>query len=270
MKLHIIAGAVLASFYLAGCATSVRTTAVPVYRPAPAAQAEDADAVDLVPPVPTFTSIADCELAYGIGECGTGADIYTRAALEPPVEVRSWYMPYAYVPMTGVLVQRFFAPPAFFVPTVEYRAFVSPVVVQKYRTVTATTVATFKRAPVAVQHATLKSGPGVYSRSKGAIVSRPPITSGHASGGESPTTHVPHPTPHTPASSGPVIGRPASPPQSTTAPSHPTASTPARHEPPPSHRDSSPPPKSTPAPVAKATTVRHCNPSLPRSSTNCS
>ena len=110
---------------VAGACTSACTTVYPapgVYAP-PAAVASDE--VDLVPPVPSFVSVRDCELAYGPGACGTGAAVYERANIAVPVGAEAWFVPFAFGAMTGVLLNDYFAPPGIYVADVEYRSFTS-------------------------------------------------------------------------------------------------------------------------------------------------
>ena len=129
--------------------------------------------VDLVPPVPTFLTFADCELAYGQGSCGTGAQIYTTANLAVPAGAATWYVPFAYGAMTGVLVNRYYGPPTVYVSSIPYRVFVSPVVVQRYRVVDTNVIEVFRRAPLLVRNETIMSGPVRFAPTRGVITSRP-------------------------------------------------------------------------------------------------
>ena len=66
----------LVAILLSGCA--------PVTYQTPFGEAPPTE-VELVPPVPTFVSLGDCEMAYGPGACGTGQIIYQQVNLVPPI-----------------------------------------------------------------------------------------------------------------------------------------------------------------------------------------
>jgi hypothetical protein len=117
------------------------------------------DGAELVPPLPTFVSIADCEQAYGFGNCSTGAMVYSQASLPPPPDAGFWYMPNAYGLMTGALVHRHYAPPAPYRPTILYQNYVAPVVVQRYRVIKPEVVNVYRSAPASVQGSGVIHGP---------------------------------------------------------------------------------------------------------------
>jgi hypothetical protein len=156
---------------------------VPVYQPvpgpvgpaaAPVAAPGDADVeTDLVPPVPTFTTVADCEMAYGPGACGSGAAVYGQANLAPPPDAGTWFMPFAFGVMTGVLVNRFYAPPTVYVADVRYSQFIAPVVIEKYRIVTPATVRFYHAAPLGHRQSVMRTGPVRYAPRRGEFVGNP-------------------------------------------------------------------------------------------------
>lgn len=273
---------------LCGCTTRVyRVAASPPPSPAPAAVA--AEEVDLVPPVPTFTTTVDCEQAYGAGACGSGEEVFARASLAPPDGAATWFIPYAYGVMTGVLVNRYFAPPTVFVSTVHYRTFVTREVVERYRVVDRRAIDVYHRAPPAVRIEATHSGPVRFAPTRGVITSRPyerrpEPTSAHPSehgpagaarpapGSPSPVARLPSPpsvpTTHRPPDSAPTGHRPA-------APQAPTAAAPRPAE--PSHA-AAPRPHEAPAPAAvpvvhkapeRPAKAKPCNAALPKSATNC-
>jgi hypothetical protein len=139
---------VLAVFSLSGCAPVVYQTTSEG-----ASQAE----VELVPPVPTFISLGDCERAYGLSSCGTGQVIYTQSNLPPPPDSANWYMPFAFGVMTGVLVNQFYSPPTVYVGGYRYRQYLSPTYVSYYRRINTVQVTHYRNAPLAVQRSTFTS-----------------------------------------------------------------------------------------------------------------
>jgi hypothetical protein len=158
----LLLAAALTGALLSGCATTY--PAVSAYPP-PAEIASDE--IDLQPPVPSFTTVADCELAYGVGACGTGAALYQTAGIMVPVDAYGWYAPYAFGVMTGVLVNHYFAPPGVYVAGVQYRSFTSTTVVNSYKVINQTTINNFKQAPLSARNQALRSGPVGYSQSRG-------------------------------------------------------------------------------------------------------
>ena len=161
MNKLLITGA-LAGALLSGCATTY-----PIASIQPSDQS--ADQIDLTPPVPSFTTIGDCELAYGAGACGTGAALYQTAGIVAPVDAYGWYVPYAFGVMTGVLLNHYFAPPGVYVASVQYRSFTSTTVVNSYKVINQTTINNFKRAPQSARNEAMRAGPVGYSRSKGTV-----------------------------------------------------------------------------------------------------
>lgn len=139
----------LVGFSLSGCAPVV-------YQQMPISGASQAE-VELVPPVPTFVSLGDCERAYGLSSCGTGQVIYTQANLVPPPDSASWYMPFAFGVMTGVLVNQFYSPPAVYIGGYRYRQYISPNYVSHYRRISPVQVNYYRNAPISVQRSTLTS-----------------------------------------------------------------------------------------------------------------
>lgn len=138
----------LAVILLSGCA--------PVVYQMPYGEAAQAE-VELVPPVPTFISLSDCERAYGLSSCGTGQVIYTQANLAPPPDSAGWYMPFAFGVMTGVLVNQFYSPPTVYIQEYRYRQYLSPTYVSYYRRINTVQVTHYRNAPIAVQRSTFTS-----------------------------------------------------------------------------------------------------------------
>jgi hypothetical protein len=161
MNKVLVAG-VLAGALLSGCATTYPTASIQSSDPSP-------DQIDLTPPVPSFTTIWDCELAYGAGTCGTGAALYQTAGIVVPSDAYGWYAPYAFGVMTGVLLNHYFAPPAVYVSGFQYRSFTSTTVINNYKVINQTTINNFKQAPASVRNQAMRAGPVGYLRSKGAI-----------------------------------------------------------------------------------------------------
>ena len=146
--LNLKAYIAIALILLGGCA--------PVAYQMPDGEAAQVE-VELAPPVPTFISLSDCERAYGLSSCGTGQVIYTQANLTPPPESASWYMPFAFGVMTGVLVNQFYSPPTVYIQDYRYRQYLSPYYVSYYRRVNTVQVTYYRNAPIAVQRSTLSS-----------------------------------------------------------------------------------------------------------------
>lgn len=169
------------SSLLIGCATPQNRT-YPVTRDVPSNVDEE---VDLIPPVPTFTSISNCEQAYGFGACGDGTEVYARARLEAPPEVRYIYMPFAYSAAPTVLIHRYYAPPTVYISTVQYNTFISPVVIQRYSMINTRTIEVYHRAPVHVREQALRSGPVVYVPSRAVVK---PLSVGFSSTNTTPVT----------------------------------------------------------------------------------
>jgi hypothetical protein len=166
----------IAGACISGCTTVYRTA--PVYtQPAQVAS----DEIDLVPPVPSFSSVMDCELAYGVGACGTGAAVYEIAGIAGPVGASEWFIPFAFGVMTGVLVNDYFAPPGVYVADFQYRSFTSTTVINSYKTINQSTIRNYRQAPASARNQAVRSGPVRYSQSKGAVTG-PARLAGSASG----------------------------------------------------------------------------------------
>lgn len=259
----------VAALLLFGCAEQPVS---PGYQQGPAAPQAAVGEEDLIPPVPTFTSINDCELAYGPGNCGNGDQIYNSANLAPPPNASAFFMPFAFGVMTGVLVNNFFAPPTVYIADYRYGQFLAPVVVERYRVVTPAHIRFYHSAPIGIRQSVLRTGPVRYAPARGQIVGNPyghnfvrpqglhpaavqfrqshPSAAPHAPAPAviqrqpTPAVHTPQPTP-----------RPAAVAQPRPAPPKPAAVRPA------------PVPKPAPAPVKPK--PKPCNPNLPHSATNC-
>lgn len=153
---------------LAGCVTSTRIADLPQPQ-----LADDQEEVDVIPPVPTFLTPEDCELAYGSGACGSGAQIYAKTGLVAPAGAGVWYAPFAFGAMSGVLVNRYYAKPTIYISTIRYRSFISPVVVEKYRHVTRSHMEIYDRAPHSVKSQAIISGPARYKPPQVVMTNRP-------------------------------------------------------------------------------------------------
>jgi len=176
----------LAALALQGCALGpvalaptappvVYTVAAPVAPapPAPAAPAERvADEVDLLPPAPSFTTLTDCESAFGAGACDTGRAVYLTAGLTAPVGAEGWYIPLAFGEMRGVLINHYFAPPAAFAARIDYRLFIGRAIVTRYKAIDRLQIDRYRHAPIDVRLQVARSGPARYSPSRGVITGR--------------------------------------------------------------------------------------------------
>lgn len=282
---------------LCGCATRTYYRAPASPPPAPPPVAVAAEEVDLVPPVPTFTTPADCEQAYGAGACGSGEEVFARASLAPPDGAGSWFIPYAYGVMTGVLVNRYFAPPTVFVSTVRYRTFVTTAVVERYRAIDRRTIEVYHRAPPAVRMEATHAGPVRFAPSRGVITSRPyerhvePTAARGASEhspaaarppGSPPVAQLPStpsvPSARRPPEAAPTPHRPAAPQAPTAAAPRPREPSPAAAPRPPEPSHAAAPRHEAPAPAPlpvvhsapeRPAKTKPCNPALPKSATNC-
>ncbi len=149
---------------LGGCTTTYRE------EPAGNQGTEIADdEINIVPPVPSFVSVTDCELAYGVGACGTGGAVYESAGIVVPADANSWYIPYSFGVMTGVLLNHYFAPPAAYVVGVQYRTFTATKVINNYKVINQTTINNYRTAPATAQTAAMRAGPVRYSQSRGIV-----------------------------------------------------------------------------------------------------
>jgi hypothetical protein len=263
---------------LSACVAPVRhvhPSSQPVYaRPVTQAPQTYADETDLVPPVPTFESVYECELAYGPGACGSGSQIYAAASLDAPGNAANWYMPFAFGAMTGVLVNRYYAPPARYVATVPYKTYLSPVVVQQYRVVTPRVIEVYHRAPLSVRSESHLHGPVRFAPSQGIVTSRPHAPQPAQIVMPARTFNAPTPAMHNNIAPAPQrfaapmpsaqrlvapTAMPTPPVQVQRAPAPVIHTMPAPAQ--PIQRAPAPPP----APAKKA-----CNGNLPKSATNCS
>jgi hypothetical protein len=149
---------------LNGCATPPQTG----YAPQHYIQAGD-DSEEVLPPLPTFTSLDYCEQAYGAGSCATGAQVYARAALPAPPYVNHWYMPYEYSGLTGSLAYAHLAPPAPYVSHVYYHRYITPVYVTRYQVVTPVVVQRYRAVPVHQREVIVRQGPSHYDHRRGVV-----------------------------------------------------------------------------------------------------
>jgi hypothetical protein len=134
---------------------------------------------ELIPPLPSFVSLADCELAYGLGGCGTGYAVYSQQlrlgqqGYRIPPNANDWYIPFAFGMMSGVLINAYFAPPTRYVVGVSYRNYLAPTVVQRYQVVTPVVIQQYYAAPPMVRTEIFRRGPGFYDSRRGQIIERP-------------------------------------------------------------------------------------------------
>ena len=169
---------VISALALTGCivAPPVPVSRAPqpgvVYQQAPVPPSAPAE-IDLMPPLPTFATIADCELAYGLGQCGTGAALYSQANMAPPPNAVNWFAPFAFGVMTGVLVNQFFAPPTVYYSTVHYHSYLAPVVVERYRVVTPVVVEHYRHAPPEIRRSVWATGPARYDTRRNSVIGNP-------------------------------------------------------------------------------------------------
>ena len=105
------------------------------------------DEFEVIPPLPTFLTVHECEMAYGAGACGTGSQVYGQASLAAPPDAYNWYMPYSFGTMTGALLHDHYAPPGNYLAQVPYWSYLQPAVVQRYALVNPQTVRVYRSAP---------------------------------------------------------------------------------------------------------------------------
>ena len=102
---------------------------------------------EVIPPLPTFLTVHDCELAYGMGTCGTGSQVYWQASLAAPPDAYHWYMPYSFGTMARALLHDHYAPPGIYLAQVPYWSYLQPAVAQRYALVSPQTVMFYRSAP---------------------------------------------------------------------------------------------------------------------------
>ena len=115
-----------------------------------------------LPPPPTFNSLADCERAYGPGQCRTGDELFSRhapAGIPVPAPLARSYMPEAYGSMTGALAYGYLAPPSAYVPGLPYQQYVSPIVISRYQVITPVVIQRYRSTPIYVREAQIRRGP---------------------------------------------------------------------------------------------------------------
>jgi hypothetical protein len=173
------------------------------------------DEVDVLPPLPRFTTLADCESAYGADNCATGETVYVNAELAPPPGSGEWFIPFEFGVMTGVLTNRYFATPAPFRAGVEYGAFTDRVALYHYRTINRSQIDCYRQSPADVRARLVHSGPARFSPSRGVITGRlaGATVSSHARvAGNPPAAHGPiaeHPPGmHEPGVRAPALSQP--------------------------------------------------------------
>jgi len=135
--------------------------------PAPTEAWPPVEQTELIPPLPTFLTLRDCELAYGPGACGIGSSVYGQASLAPPPDAYNWYMPYSFGTMTGALLHDHYAPPGIYRAQVPYWSYLQPVVIQRYALVDPRTVQIYRSAPLVTQQHIITIGPAPYPLQRG-------------------------------------------------------------------------------------------------------
>ena len=135
--------------------------------PAPTEAWPPVEQTELIPPLPTFLTLRDCELAYGAGACGLGSSVYGQASLAPPPDAYNWYMPYSFGTMTGALLHDHYAPPGIYRAQVPYWSYLQPVVIQRYALVNPGTVRMYRSAPFVTQQHIITMGPAPYPLQRG-------------------------------------------------------------------------------------------------------
>jgi len=135
--------------------------------PAPSEAWPPVEQTELIPPLPTFLTLRDCELAYGPGACGIGSSVYGQASLAPPPDAYNWYMPYSFGTMTGALLHDHYAPPGIYRAQVPYWSYLQPVVIQRYALVDPRTVQIYRSAPLVTQQRIITIGPAPYPLQRG-------------------------------------------------------------------------------------------------------
>jgi hypothetical protein len=199
--------------------------------------------------------------------------------LDAPGNAANWFMPFAFGAMTGVLVNRYYAPPTRYVSTVHYKSYLSPVVVQQYRVVNPRVIEVYHRAPLSVRSESHVHGPVRFAPSQGIVTARPHtqmVVPGRTFTAPPPAgqnnfapaqhrlaTPTPMPTPaHTPVHTPmPAPQRLVSPAPVHVAPAQIQRAQAVQAMPPAQAVQRAP----APAPAAK----RACNPNLPKSAQNC-
>lgn len=145
----------------------------------PSDDAEQSAEQEILPPPPTFNSLADCERAYGPGQCRTGDEIFSRnvpPGTPLPAPIAQSYMPYAYGSMTGALNYGYLAPPGAYVPGIPYHQYVSPLVISRYQVITPVVIQRYRAVPLYVREAQIRHGPVIhhYDRRPYPLSARPP------------------------------------------------------------------------------------------------
>lgn len=161
---------------VSGCVQSGVVRYVPVsarYEPVSTAVQYDVQADLLLPPLPRFRFLADCEQAYGVSACGSGVQVYASTGIAPPDHAHFWFIPYHYRLMTGVLMHAYFTPPVRYVSGIPYRSYVSSHSIERYRMVTPVVMSRYYAAPPSVRQNVLHRGPVAYGEPRRPIIEKP-------------------------------------------------------------------------------------------------
>jgi hypothetical protein len=161
---------------VSGCVQSGVVRYVPVsarYEPVSTAVQYDVQADLLLPPLPRFLFLADCEQAYGVSACGSGVQVYAGTGIAPPHHAHSWFIPYHYRLMTGVLMHAYFTPPGRYVYGIPYRTYVSSHSIEHYRKVTPVVMSRYYAAPPSVRENVLHRGPVSYGEPRHPVMETP-------------------------------------------------------------------------------------------------
>jgi len=215
---------------------------------------------EILPPPPTFNSLADCERAYGPGQCRTGDEIFSRnmpVGTPLPAPIAQSYMPYAYGSMTGALSYGYLAPPGAYVPGIPYHQYVSPLVISRYQVITPVVIQRYRAVPLYVREAQIRRGPVIHQHDR-----RP-----YPPSSRPPAPNLPYPRPAvTPrAVAAPVAPPPAAPratprPAPSEAPAAPAAARPRPWAGPPGPVGPPGPSVERPGPTPLTGTIRPSGP----------
>ena len=127
----------------------------------------------LAPPLPRFFSRRDCELAYGLGACGSGGEVYAMAGIVAPYDAYRWFIPFHYHLMSGALRHGYFAPPSRYVFNAPYRAYIGPAAVQRYRLITPAAIERYHASPAPARRQLIQHAPAPYEASRPIYSERP-------------------------------------------------------------------------------------------------
>lgn len=157
---------------------------------------------EIVPPLPRFTSISECEQAYGAGACGTGQQVYAQNNMSAPQGSGDWVIPFAFGAMTGALLNQHFMAPMPYSYGMNYGGYTSPASINRYTSVNKTVVNNYNSAPAAKQQQAIRSGPVAVTAPGGRLAPPTGNTARLAPPTGSPSTAL-APRPSAPVASAP-------------------------------------------------------------------